>query len=432
MILQSRHFAFSALLLLGIFSNAQTTAPSKVELKSVDGQYHFFVNEKKFDVKGAGSTYNLPMLKKCGGNSFRTWGAWKGKQVLDSAKKYDFMVAMGLGLGQQLHGFDYNDTAAVRKQFEKIKSDVDSLKNHPNLLCWVAGNELNLMSGEKELNLKVYDALKQVVDYIHKTDPNHPVTTAFAGVDKKNIKAMLERCPDIDIVSLQVYADLIDIEKNAKEAGITKPYMVTEYGARGHWQSPWTEWKREIEETSTEKANGMANRIQKAFINNTSGLCLGGYVFIWGQKQERTPTWYGMFLKTGESTAVVDELAKYWSGSYPENRAPEVEKFELDGKKATDNIYLEAGKNYTAKLSAKDQNNDPLTYSWEILTEVIVRSQGGSREIEPDKVNMETVSSKNGELVFTAPKTAGEYRIFVYVYDGKNKVGTANIPFRVK
>jgi hypothetical protein len=34
-------------------------------------------------------------------------------------------------------------------------------------------------------------------------------------------------------------------------------------------------------------------------------------------------------------------------------------------------------------------------------------------------------------LTVTAPATAGEYRLFVYVLDGKGHAGTANLPFRV-
>jgi hypothetical protein len=34
-------------------------------------------------------------------------------------------------------------------------------------------------------------------------------------------------------------------------------------------------------------------------------------------------------------------------------------------------------------------------------------------------------------LNVTAPTTAGQYRLFVYVLDGKGHAGTANIPFRI-
>ena len=36
------------------------------------------------------------------------------------------------------------------------------------------------------------------------------------------------------------------------------------------------------------------------------------------------------------------------------------------------------------------------------------------------------------EVTFTAPDEVGEYRLFNYAYDGKNKVGNANIPFMVE
>jgi hypothetical protein len=282
------------------------------------------------------------------------------------------------------------------------------------------------------LNPKVWDALKQVVDYIHKTDPNHPVATAFAGISKVVIDEALKRCPDLDFITVQVYGTLGRLPQMIKAAGITKPFAITEFGPRGHWEVPRTAWGREIEETSAAKASGLFERIQKGIVSDSSGLNLGGYAFLWGQKQERTPTWYGMFIKSGEATAAVDELTRYWTGKYPEIRAPEVDSMKLAEKNAIDNIYLKPGVPYTAKVFASDPNNNPLTFKWAILKEVKERSQGGAFELEPDTVHIDILANANGELRFRSPKDTGDYRIFSYVFNGKNKVGTANVPFYVK
>lgn len=409
-----------------------SNTPSRVKIKAVNGKYSFYVNNKIFNLKGVGGGGNLALLHQSGGNSIRTWGSDRGKQLLDTARKYDLMVAMGLSMGQQLHGFNYNDTAAVAKQLNRIKKSVEELKNHPNLLCWVAGNELNLTGSTGPLNPKVYDALKDIVDYIHKADPNHPVTSTMAGVNKETVQMALEHCPDIDFLSLQVYADLGRMPEIVKAAGITIPYAVTEYGPRGHWEGPKTAWGREIEETSSVKAAEIMKRIQIAFVNDKSGLCLGGYAFVWGQKQERTPTWYGMFIKTGEASATVDELTKYWTGKYPSNRAPQVDSLKLNGINAVDNLYIKPGIACIAKIFASDPNNDPITYKWAIQREVKVRSEGGAHEAEPEVISIDIIENKDGELAFKSPVAEGEYRLFCYVYDGKNKVGTANFPFYVK
>lgn len=431
--------AVVSFLVIGLTSAAQVKKivdvvhnPSHVEIKTIKGKYHFFINDKQFDLKGVGGGGNLALLHKSGGNSIRTWGSNNGIQILDTARKYDLMVAMGLGMGQQLHGFDYNDTSAVAKQFSRIKISVEALKNHPNLLCWVAGNELNLMSGNVPLNPKVYDALKDIVDYIHKSDPNHPVTTTFAGVKKETVQMALEHCPNLDFLSLQVYADLGRMPEIVKAAGITKPFAITEFGPRGHWEGPSTAWGREIEETSSVKAAEIMKRIQRGIVNDPSGLCLGGYAFVWGQKQERTPTWYGMFIKTGEATATVDELTKYWTGKYPSNRAPKVDSLKLDKKNAVDNVYIKPGVACIAKVFASDPDNDLITYKWVLQREVKVRGEGGSFEAEPESITIEVISDVNGELKFKTPVAEGEYRLFCYVFDGKGKAGTANFPFYVK
>lgn len=407
--------------------------PSHVDIKAVDGKYNFYVNGELFELKGAGGGGNLNMLQQSGGNSIRTWSPRNGLQILDSAYKYNLMVAMGIGMGQELHRFDYNDTAAVKEQFERNIKAIDELKDHPALLCWVVGNELNLSPDHKTpVNPKVYDALNNIVEYIHREDPNHPVTTAFAGVSKEQIEVALERCPDLDFISVQVYGGLGSISNQMQATGVTKPYVVTEYGPIGHWEMPHTEWGREIEEPSAQKASGLYERIQKGIVNDPTGQCMGGYAFLWGQKQERTPTWYGMFLKSGEATAIVDELTRYWTGKYPENRAPLVEGMKLDEQEAVDNIYVKPGVPSVARVNASDPNGDELVYQWVILKEVIERSQGGARETEPETVPFEILSDSNGELVFTSPAEKGEYRLFAYVFDGKNKAGTANIPFMIE
>lgn len=407
--------------------------PSHVEIKSTDGKYNFYVNGNLFELKGAGGGGNIARLHEAGGNSVRTWGANNAEQVLDTAYKYNVMVALGLGMGQELHGFDYNDTAAVARQFRRNIEAVETYKNHPALLCWVVGNELNLSPDRKNpVNPKVYDALKDIVDYVHNEDPNHPVTTTFAGVSKEQVKVALERCPDLDFVSLQVYGDLGRMTSMVRQAEIKIPFAITEYGPIGHWERLRTEWGREIEETSAAKASGLYDRIQKGIVADSTGLCLGGYAFLWGQKQERTPTWYGMFLKTGESTAIVDELTRYWTGQYPENRAPKVDSLKIDGKDAVDNIYTNPGATCTAKVFASDPNGDPLSYKWVMQREVVKRSEGGAREEEPGEVEFKIISDNGGELKFISPTEKGEYRLFSYVFDGKNTAGTANAPFYVK
>lgn len=414
--------------------------PSKVSVKNVNGQYNFYINDTIFNIKGIGFNYeyraDFENLKKTGANAIRTWSTKYADTILAAAEKFDLKVALGINIGKELWGFDYNDSIAVKKQYNRVTKIIDQYKNHPNLLCWVVGNELNLLfddnGGLKDVNPKVYEAMSNIVDYIHKNDPNHPVTMTFAGVIPEHLKVALAKIPQLDIVSVQVYADLENVEERMKATGITKPYMITEFGPKGFWEMPKTNWNREIEEASGPKVNGILKRIQKGILENTSGKCLGGFAFVWGQKHERTPTWYGMHHEDGKQTAYVDMLTKLWTGNTPKNSAPRVDSLLLNNQKATDNIHLQISSEYTAKVFASDINNDPLTYKWEIAEEVTKRSQGGEKEIKPARIPVKIIKNENGAFTFITPEKEGEYRILVYVYDGKNKAGNANIPFLIK
>ena len=160
--------------------------------------------------------------------------------------------------------------------------------------------------------------------------------------------------------------------------------------------------------------------------------CLGSYVFLWGQKQERTPTWYGLFTERGEESEVVDVMQFLWSGKWPRNQAPHLYSFQLDNRKATDNIVLKRGNQYEVAVVAFDPNRDNLSYRWELLDEATKVGEGGDREDKPKSMENRITIAGDGKAMMKAPEKEGAYRLFVYISDGHNKVATANIPFYVK
>jgi len=411
--------------------NDNGTKAVKVELKKNEsGNYRLFVNKEEFYVAGAGLEFgNIEALAEYGGNSFRTWRTRNESEdavdVLDRAHKSGLLVLMGLDVARERHGFDYDDPVEVKKQFDFIIGEVERLKDHPALLGWAIGNELNI---EAE-NLKVYDAVNDISIMIHEIDPNHPTTTTTAGIGKREADYMKENCTDIDFLSIQMYGDIVNLQKRISDAGWEGPYLVTEWGATGHWEVARTDWDVAIEQTSKEKAEAFIERYKIA-IQSDPVNCMGSYVFLWAQKQERTPTWYGMFLANGNVTETVDAMKYVWTGAWPENRCPTLESFILDELTAYDNIRLKAGEKYVASVLATDYENDPIKYKWEVLPESTDLGLGGDYESRPE--TLLSMEVEQAEIEVDAPINPGAYRLFIYVTDDGGRSATANIPFFVE
>ena len=404
--------------------------PAKVEIENLDGKFRLLVNKEPFHIKGAGLEFgNIPSLAKHNANSFRTWRTENGKktakEVLDEAFEHGLMVNMGLDLGKERHGFDYDDENAVNAQLERIRKEVLALKDHPSLLIWGIGSELNL----EYSNTKVWDAVNEISKMIHELDPNHLTSTALAGINQKDVNHIKEKCKDLDILSIQMYGDLPNLPGLIKEYGWAGPYMVTEWGATGHWEVPTTKWGAPIEEHSTLKAANYLKRYNKGIQVDTL-QCLGSYVFLWGNKQERTPTWYGIFLENGQETESVDVMHYIWNGEWPDNRTPKIVSFTLDGKTAYDNVILQSGESYEAVIEIFDFENDTIGYTWEVLYESTATTIGGDKEERPSRVEGIIELQENGSVTIKAA-AKGAYRLFVYADDGNNHSATANIPFKI-
>jgi hypothetical protein len=412
--------------------------PTRAEIRHVDGRYQLYVNDEPFTVKGAGLEFgDVERLAAHGGNTFRTWrtdnGRDTGREVLDRAHRNGLFVTMGLevarerpGDGRGHFGFDYDDEAAVAAQLDRIRAEVEQYKDHPALIIWGIGNELNLGAS----NPRVWDAVNEISKMIHELDPHHLTTTMLAGIGPELVQEIRTRAPDLDFLSVQAYAGIADLPRRIAESGWDGPYMVTEWGATGHWEVPKTPWDAPIENHSSVKADLYLQRYQTAIASDTVQL-IGSYVFLWGQKQERTPTWYGLFLPTGEATETVDVMHYIWNGEWPENRAPRMESATLDGRTAYDGIYLDAGRPYAAEVVATDPDGDSLTYLWEVREESRATTEGGDDEAVPQLISGVIDQATAPRITLTAPRQPGAYRLFVYVFDGRGSAAHANVPFHV-
>ena len=411
---------------------ADSGGPIKVEIVELGGKYQLLRGGKPYRIRGAGIDHTeLEAFASHGGNSFRTWavddGAEPAQQLLDRAHDLGLTVSLCLEFAPERLGFDYNDEVAVARQKAETRARVLAHKDHPALLTWIVGNELNF----DYKNSRVYDAVNDVAQMIHELDPNHPVTTTIVGFDKRIVKDIRERAPDLDFISIQLYADLLNLPKYIKAAGYTKPYFVTEWGGVGHWEVWKTKWGAPVEQTSSEKAANYANSYLKV-LQPYSDQAIGNYVFLWGQKQERTPTWYGMFTEDGASTEAVDVMHFIWNDRWPQNRAPRISPISLNSKTAYDNIILWHGKEYQAEVAIVDYDQDPIHYTWEVRHESFSKEVGGDNEHTPERVNNLIADAQAAKITMKAPQESGAYRLFVYAYDGKGHAAHANIPFYVR
>ncbi len=405
----------------------------KVELKKEAGNYSLFVDGQPFYVKGAGlEGGDIAELAARGGNTMRTWRTdnqfRKGQEILDEALENGIMVCMGIEIARERHGFDYDNEAAVQKQLEYAKQEVLKYKDHPALLAWGIGNELNLHAE----NPKVWDAVNEIAAMIHETDPNHPTTTMLAGAAPEMVDVVVERCPNLDFLSFQLYGDIVNLPKYLENGTYEGAYIVSEWGPTGHWEMPATEWGRPIEQNSSEKAASYLSRYKNVIAADRQH-CIGSFVFLWGQKQERTPTWYGLFHENGESTEAVDVMEYVWTGKWPENRAPQLISMSMNNKNAHGNIILDSGEEFTATVSAVDPDGDTLTYYWEIMPEVAEHKQsdGGDHEERPESL-LHLDAGQEGQIITAqAPVNPGEYRLLAYARDQKGHAAYANIPFKV-
>jgi hypothetical protein len=195
----------------------------------------------------------------------------------------------------------------------------------------------------------------------------------------------------------------------------------------GTWEVEKNGWGAAPEPTSTQKAQVYRDGYARGIAAERDKLCLGSYVFAWGNKQEATATWFGMFLPDGTRTAAVDAMQEAWTGKQPANRVPTVEPIQVEG-----GPRFAAGATFTARVAAADPENDKLQYQWLLAKETEEYGVGGDHEAAPQSFPDAVTGGTEATARVKLPAHGGGYRLFVFVRDGKGGGAVANIPLFVE
>ncbi|MBN8526810.1 MAG: hypothetical protein J0M02_15870 [Planctomycetes bacterium] len=410
---------------LGLACSALFAAdgPSTVQLVQKDGSWQLLRDGKPFVVRGAGGDASKALLASIGGNTCRTWGADDIQDRLDDAHKNGLAVVVGIWLGHERHGFKWNDPVAVKKQFEMAKEQVLKWKDHPAVLAWGLGNEMEgYAAGD---NVDIWKGIQDIAAMVKQIDPKHPTLTTVAEVGGKRVELIHSICKDIDIVGINTYAGCASMPERYRKAGGTKPYMITEYGPAGTWEIGKNPLGAVDEPTSTEKAKSYKGAYD-ALAADTK-LCLGSIAFAWGSKVEATATWYGMVLPDDSKLEVVDMYAAAW-GRPVKNRCPQIQAIAFDaGKYPT----LKPGQIVKATSVVTDPEGDAMNAEWIIAQELSDYNTGGDAIAMPPTFPEDILKPAVGSCEFKVPEGGGVYRIYTYVRDGKGGAALASAVFKV-
>src|SRR4051812_8698743 len=225
--------------------------PTAVKVQKDEAGYHLLRDGQPYVIKGGGGRMYLETLKEAGGNSLRTWGEDDLEPLLDRAYELGLTVTIGIWLGQERQGFNYADAEAVHREVEKARGFFRRYRRHPALLMWGLGNE---MEGSGD-NPVIWRTVNEIALVAKAEDPNHPTMTVIAEAGGRKIAQFQLFCPAVDLLGFISCDGLPTLPRRLTEAGMARPYVITEFGPPGPWEVRKTPWGAPVEPSSTEKAH---------------------------------------------------------------------------------------------------------------------------------------------------------------------------------
>lgn len=411
----------------------RTNPAGMVHIERQGSQFNLIRNGKPYFIKGVCGQTHLAKLAASGGNTIRTYDTTGLGSILDSAEVNQLAVVAGIYLPKSLDYPLYYDNADwVKANREAITKTVLQYRHNKALLVWCLGNELGFPSHFRYN--KFYNCIRDLVDLIHKLDPDHPVTTTITDISKKNIINLMYMTR-IDFISFNLFQEaLYQFRKNSRlfSPVWNGPYMVLEWGMPGPWvEGLQTSWMAEHELSTAHKADELG-RFWREYLPVEDGRCIGNFAFYWGYKQETTQTWFSFFDKDGAASAAVAEMQYLWLGHFPEHKPPATGKIWLENYPEKTDIIIAANAKLVFSTSVENKDTAGIRYDWAVYPEDWLKKAAYINNEKFEQPIDSLIIWQNGiKACLHAPAKEGPYRIFFYAHDQFGNFGSSNQPIYV-
>ncbi|MEY9928964.1 hypothetical protein ABH926_003604 [Catenulispora sp. GP43] len=405
------------------------TGSNVVKVTGSQGNWALTVNGAPYQVKGvtwgpgnqAGDGY-LADAASMGVNTIRTWGTDATSQpLLDAAAARGIRVVNGFWLNQ---GADYlNDTTYKTNTLNTIKQFVTQYKDHPATLMWDVGNEVILTSQNytypngatvEQERVAYAQYVEQVTEAIHAIDPNHPVTSTDAWTGAWPYYK--QYTPSLDLLAVNSYGSVCNVNTDWVNGGYTKPYIVTESGDPGEWEVPNDANGVPNEPTDQQQRDGYTSAWN--CIAGHPGVSFGGTLFNYGVENDFGGVWFNL-LTGGWRRLSYYAVKQAFTGQAQTNTPPEITSMTL-----SNTASVPAGGQFTVNVAANNPTGDALSYNVALSSKYV----NSATALQSPSSYTQTGP---GAFTITAPQTLGVWKVYVYVYDQHGGVGIQSESFRV-
>ncbi len=405
---------------------------SKIHFRQEKGKWQLYLNEKPYFIKGAHGYIKPEWVQELGGNSLLVYESEVSDSLLDKATSLNLTVSISLQIEKFYNNENnYKNPQFIKEQRDRIEATVRKYSRHPAVLFWIVGNELHI---QRRLNLSYWNEVNEISKMIHRIDTVHPTTTTIAAYPTATYQPLQLKLatPDIDFWSLTIYefAPRIGRELDNFLWGCEKPILVTEWGGKPYWDCELTDWNAILEPSSTQNAQNFTHNYYLIFKENETQM-IGGYVFYWGTKQERTHTSFSLLPENKFKSQATEQLKYIWSGKNPINYCPRIDTIFIENSQSAKSNFLAPDSLYNVHIKAHDPDKDSIWMRWEVRLEgEYYGKTGGAHEASTQIViQSDSIFLFQNSFSIQTPDQAQQLRLFVYLYDRNQNIATANIPF---